>query len=802
VRVPRGAFNNTIARLRRNPVGKIRFARIGLIILLFCTAAAVASPAQVFTSLYSFCSQSGCSDGGKPLYGSLVQGPDGNFYGTTYLGGTANGGTIFKMTPAGARTTLYNFCSQTGCTDGTAPYAGLALGSDGNFYGTTSSGGAGNLGVVFKITPGGAYTTLYSFCSQSGCPDGNAPYAPLIRATDGNFYGTTYTGGSNNQGTAFKITPSGALTTLHSFDGSHGRKPRGALAQGTDGNFYGVTEQGGSNGFGTVFKMTPQGTLTTLYSFCNQGGCPDGDEPYAGLVQGSDGNFYGTTSGGGTNPDNNPDGTVFKITPSGQLTTIYNFCSVQGCADGVAPLAGLIRASDGNFYGTTSGGGLAGQGIVFRLTPAGTLSTLHAFCSAQNCSDGSTPEGGVIQGSDGNFYGQTYGGGANFEGTVYQLARMQLVAVPPCRLIDTRLPNGEFGGPALQGNTVRSFTIPDNRNCNIPSTAAAYSLNVTVVPHSTLGYLTVWPTGAGRPQVSTLNSYDGRIKANASIVPSGTGGAISFYVTDTTDLVVDIDGYFAPASSSTLAFYPLPPCRVADTRNSNGDLGGPYLRGDMQRDFPLLEATSCFPAGVHPAAYSLNFTAVPHGRLGYLTVWPTGQNQPLVSTLNSYGGQITANAAILPAGSNGEISTYVTNDTDLVIDVDGYFAAPTQSGLSLYPVAPCRVLDTRPPGGSGAFVGTLNPPVDFRGSSCAVPSPAQAYVMNATVVPEGRLGYLTLWPDGGSQPVVSTLNALDGVVSSNMAIVPAGSAGKVDAYAYQNTSPTNLLLDIFSYFAP
>ena len=783
-------------------MGKLSLLRIAFIVILFCTACTIASPAQVFTTLYNFCSQSGCPDGGKPLYGSLVQGHDGNFYGTTYLGGSANGGTVFKVTPAGVRTTLYNFCSESNCVDGTAPYQGLVQGTDRNFYGTTSSGGTYNLGTVYKITSSGAHVTLYSFCAQNGCPDGSAPYATLIQGHDGNFYGTTYTGGSNSQGTVFKITSSGTLTTLHSFDGSHGRRPRAALVQASDGNFYGTTEAGGSNGFGTVFKMTPQGTLTTLYSFCNGADCPDGSTPYGGLVQGSDGNLYGTTSSGGTNNNNDPFGTVFKITPSGELTTLYNFCSQPTCADGISPTAGLIVASDGNFYGTTSGGGVTGSGTLFRLTPAGNMATLYNFCSQNSCSDGSSPWGGVMQAGDGNFYGLTYGGGAGFEGTIYRLARMQFVAVAPCRLVDTRNADGEFGGPSLQGGGTRSFAIPNNTNCNIPPTAAAYSLNVTVVPPSTLGYLTVWPTGGTRPVVSTLNSYDGRVKANAAIVPAGANGAISFYVTDTTDLVLDIDGYFAPANSTTLAFYPLPPCRVADTRGSNGDLGGPYLRGRTQRQFPLLEATSCFPHGVTPAAYSLNFTAVPHGFLGYLTVWPAGQDQPVVSTLNSYGGQVTANAAIVPAGANGEISTYVTNDTDLVIDTNGYFAPAGQGGLSLYPIAPCRVLDTRPPQGAGAFLGTLNPPVDLRGSACAVPTPAQAYVLNATVVPVGPLGYLTLWPVGGSQPLVSTLNALDSVVSSNMAIVPAGSAGKINAYADQYTSPTNLVLDIFSYFAP
>jgi hypothetical protein len=253
---------------------------------------------------------------------------------------------------------------------------------------------------------------------------------------------------------------------------------------------------------------------------------------------------------------------------------------------------------------------------------------------------------------------------------------------------------------------------------------------------------------------------------------------------------------------------------VADTRDATDfapNLGPPSLMAGMERDFPVLNASmNKVPCNIPSSAqaYSLNFTAVPHGFLGYLTVWPTGQNQPIVSTLNAYGGQVTANAAIVPAGTSGSISTYALNNTDLVIDINGYFAPPVQGGLSLYPVVPCRVIDTRKAyGGNGPFQGPLSPPVDVVNSPCAVASTAQAYVFNATVVPQGGLGYLTLWPDGGSQPVVSTLNAYDGAVSSNMAIVPAGSQGKVDAFAdpLNPSDPndvTDLILDISSYFAP
>src|ERR1035438_9467071 len=271
---------------------------------------------------------------------------------------------------------------------------------------------------------------------------------------------------------------------------------------------------------------------------------------------------------------------------------------------------------------------------------------------------------------------------------------LQFVPVIPCRLVDTRPGNG--GSGPIPANSSEDFPIPQLGGCNIPDTAAAYSLNVSVVPASILGYLTIWPTGERQPLVATLNSLDGRIKADAAIVPAGYQGSVSIYVTNTTNVILDINGYFAPVSGSTLAFYPLTPCRIADTRKTNfpQGLGAPFLPGQQGRDFPILNAASCnIPASA--AAYSLNFSVVPHGGLGYLTVWPTGQPRPLVSTLNDVPGTIIANAAIVPAGTSGEVSVFPSNDTDVVIDINGYFALAGTGGLSLYPAAPCRVIDTR-----------------------------------------------------------------------------------------------------------
>ena len=380
---------------------------------------------------------------------------------------------------------------------------------------------------------------------------------------------------------------------------------------------------------------------------------------------------------------------------------------------------------------------------------------------------------------------------------------LQFVPVTPCRLVDTRPQNG--GSGPIQGGTFETFNLPQlapGGGCADLSTADAYSLNVTVVPPGPLGYLTIWPTGKNQPVVSTMNSLDGRVKANAVIVPAGTSGAVSVFVSNTTDVVLDIDGYFAPVSNSTLAFYPLTPCRVVDTRHFHYPLGlgAPYLHGQVPRDLPVLRSKCGIP---HRAqAYSFNFTVVPNppgNPLGYLEVWPTGNKpQNRASTLNNLTATVVANAAIVPAGTDGEITALASNDTDLIIDIDGYFAVPTQQnpGLSLYPTAPCRVIDTRKVGNGQPFMGELT--VNVAGSVCGPPITGQAYVFNATVVPVGSLGYLTLWPDSEKQPVVSTLNAIDGVVTSNMAIVPTTN-GKIDAFA---SNLTQLVIDISSYFAP
>ncbi len=344
------------------------------------------------------------SDGGTPNAG-LVQATDGNFYGTTYAGGASGNcqggcGTVYRITPGGTLTTLHSF----DLYDGASPTAALVQGTDGNIYGTTYGGGANQYyGTVFKITPSGALTSLYSFCAQANCADGAMPYAGLVRGSDGNFYGTTLEGGSNTGcslgsgscGTVFKITPGGTLTTLYSFCAqagcADGGNPYAGLVQASDGNFYGTTFERGANGYGTVFKITPAGTLTTLYSFCSQTNCADGQYPYAGLVQATDGNFYGTTSAGGAGAYHQ-GGTVFKITPSGTLTTLYSFCSQPTALTATVLLPAWCKPATGTSTGRPLHGGAycvpnSGCGTVFKITASGILSTLYSFDNGNDGGD-------------------------------------------------------------------------------------------------------------------------------------------------------------------------------------------------------------------------------------------------------------------------------------------------------------------------------------------------------------------------------------------------------------------------------
>ena len=415
---------------------------------LLCAGTSVSLHAQTFTTIATFDG----ANGYEPI--SIAQANDGNFYGVTTNGGQHGGypgsGTIFRVTPEGALSSLYSFCTPPGCTNGLFPETGLLLVPKGAAYGTTNRGGyfdascPQGCGTIFRATDG-KFTTIYDFCVQGGmtCADGIVPQQPLAQGVNGNLYGTTSWGGGYGYfacsppqggqpgcGTIFEVTPTGTFTPIHVFceRPENNRCPDGfdplfGLTLGTDGNFYGTTYEGGTgvaqtgcpDGCGIIYRLTQAGDLTTLYNFCGTASCPEGTNSSAGVIQGTDGNLYGANGSGGVNGG----GTLFKLTPSGKLTVLYSFCSLPNCADGQEPLAQLLEGSDGNFYGVTDLGGTnqnslcgnLGCGTLFRVTPAGQFTSLYSFCSQANCADGWGAGWSLIQATDGNFYGVTNVGG-------------------------------------------------------------------------------------------------------------------------------------------------------------------------------------------------------------------------------------------------------------------------------------------------------------------------------------------------------------------------------------------------------
>jgi uncharacterized repeat protein (TIGR03803 family) len=572
--------------------------------------------AQTLTTLHFFDGTDGFPNSSGS---SLIQGPNGDLYATASAGGTHNGGTVFRITASGTFKTLYNFCSQTSCTDGSTPLAGLVLASNGDFYGTTEWGGAYGQGTVFKITPGGALTTLYSFCAVSStgpgeppCLDGRTPQNALIQAADGNLYGTTNGGGlgsfsvsNGSGGTVFRITLAGALTTLYSFcsqtDCTDGSSPAG-LVQGNDGNFYGTTQYGGlASSYlnftpGTVFKITPSGDLTTLYDFCSTGGsngagfCAAGDNPYeiGSLLSDGQGNFYGSTHFGGSGSE----GVVFEITSAGDYTVLVSDTGcVTFCPPGVSAIAGvfpspLIQASDGNLYGTTyeEGAFNYGGGSIFEIDSAGA-STLYTFpCAvAEPCDtagaypSGDLPSfGGLLQATDGNFYGLVQNGGTYNAvcppgcGTVFKFS----TGLGP--FVKTRTSSGRAGaavtifGTDLTGatgvtfnGTAASFVVKSATEITatvpIGATTGVVQVvtpNVTVSSNVPYTVLSKTATPTFKPAAGTYAAAQTVTISDASV------GSTIYYTTDGTTPTLLSTAYTGPvaiSASSTLKAIALGP---------------------------------------------------------------------------------------------------------------------------------------------------------------------------------------------------------------------------------------------------
>jgi uncharacterized repeat protein (TIGR03803 family) len=371
-----------------------------------CAGRHVQAQTVTLTTIYSFCAEVACLN---PVHNynagaaSLVQGNNGVLYGTTEGGGAYGQGTVYGITPSGELSLLYSFCANSECPDGSIPWFGLILATDGNFYGATTAGGASGNGTIFRMTPSGQLSTLYAFGSGYSPP---AIYAGLVQATDGNLYGTTRNGGTSGNGTVFRITLGGTLTTLYSFTGElDGGTPQAPLVQATNGNLYGTTYSGGTNGRGTIFQITTGGAFNAIYSFAGTECCSQ-----AGLVQASDGNLYGTNKFGGTSGA----GSIFQITPSGQETTLHSF----DYSDGSGPNSSLIQATDGELYGTTEGGGASGTGAIFKITLTGDFASLYQFSGAYS-GPGNSIYAGLFQAFDGSLFGTTQNGGSAGDGTVF-----------------------------------------------------------------------------------------------------------------------------------------------------------------------------------------------------------------------------------------------------------------------------------------------------------------------------------------------------------------------------------------------
>jgi uncharacterized repeat protein (TIGR03803 family) len=497
------------------------------ILTLTLLFAAAAANAQTYTLLHTYPGTSNNTSGIVPP-GLMSQGRDGELYSTISSGGVGGiDGTAFKITTAGALTTIYDFCSLASCADGDVPLGGLTLGTDGNLYGTTQNGGKSAAGTVFKLTPTGTLTTLWSFTSNPATDGGIPNYAPF-QGQDGNFYGTNPDVYAGDFGLVYKVTTAKKLTVLGDFNATNGWSPN-LPTQGTDGNFYGTTVIGGTtcaHGCGVVYKMTASGKLSVLHNFTGYSTTnPDGTFPYGALVQGNDGNFYGITNAGGVFNL----GTIFKISASGKsYTLLHSFENDFTVAAGANPRIGLTIGSDGNFYGVAAGGKNA-AGLIYQITPAGVYTILYNFCSLKSCADGFNPNTMITQHTNGKFYGNTIGN--SLGGSVFYS-------------LDTGL--GPFVSSVTSvgkgGGTVeilgQGFTGTSNVSFN--GTPAAFTavadtyLTATIPAAATSGLITVATPGGTltsnrvfrvTPTVVSFNPPSGLIGATVTIAGTGLTGA-------------------------------------------------------------------------------------------------------------------------------------------------------------------------------------------------------------------------------------------------------------------------------------
>jgi uncharacterized repeat protein (TIGR03803 family) len=487
-------MKSNYGQMKRTGLGAGTRALIAAVILAF----ALPASAQTFKTLINFNN----TNGDQPVDENLVQGLNGNLYGTTYLAGAHGNGQVFKMTPAGVISTVYSFCSVASCDDGNSPAAALLLGTDGNLYGTTRYQGSGGCGTVFKLTPAGVLTVLHAFVSTDGC----YPTIGLMQASNGLFYGTTPAGGAAGFGVLYQVSSTGVFKVIHTFDGTlaGGGVPGGTVMQATNGSLYGGTVAPGPS---VIYQTNLTGTVFHTYPFSASNADVSGP-----LIQASNGNIYGTTSFA-------PGyGTFFRVTPAGVITTLYSFCSLANCADGSQPLQGVIQASDGNFYGTTYGGGANNDGTIFKITAAGVLTTLHSF----NATDGDNIDSGIFQNTNGTLYGLTHNGGPDNSGTVYSLTNKLpafVHTITPGGAVGARvviLGNTLTGATAVSFNgTAATFKVVSNTEITTTVPVGATSGKLTVTAAS--GTLSSDRTYRVTPKVTTFSPASGPVGTSVTI---------------------------------------------------------------------------------------------------------------------------------------------------------------------------------------------------------------------------------------------------------------------------------------------
>ncbi len=696
------------------------------------SVASVTTPGAALTSLYSF---TGGSDGGNP--NALTQAVNGNFYGTTQNGGSNSAGTVFQMTGGGALQPLYSF---TGGNDGGTPYAGVTQGVDGNFYGTTFQGGTNDNGTVFVMNGSGTLTTLLSFFGANG----DLPFAGLFPSADGFYYGTTHQGGANGHGLVYRITTNGALTTLVSFNDANGGFPYGGVIQGADGNFYGTTYLGGAGNIGTVFKMTTNGTLTTLVSFNGT----NGENPYAGLTQSLDGSFYGVAANGGVNSN----GVVFRVTGTGIFTNVYSF---TGGGDGGGPVGGLILSSDGNFYGTTAYGGLYNDGTVFRMTPDGALATIVQFDGF----NGANPQAALTQGVDGTIYGTTQNGGTQGSGTIFRLS-----ATSAPQITDQPMSQNAYLGANVTFN-VSVFGAPLlSYQWRKNGTNLADGGNVSGSATHILTLNAVTPASAGIYSVTVSNSLGSTISSNALLQIIVSPPQITAQPTNQTLA----PGATATFSVSAVGDFPL---SYQWQKNGTNLVDGGNLSGSTTSNLTLLSVTEA-NNGMYSVLVSNALDTVA-SQPATLTVIPPSLTGTSLATLYSFsGGNDGGTPNGLALGPDGNL--YGTTQFDGPQHHLGTVFKITTNGtlttLNSFSGANGSISMTAlTPGNDGNFYGTTEFGGAFFSGNVFKVSPAGAL---ATI-------YSFTGGSDGSDPVAALLQATDGNFYGTMTEGGAYGTGNV-----------------------